>query len=437
MLVANAARNTRFINEFMDTMRSDRRYCFSLDDAHRVGERMSDGSPTPSSIEALLRAIPASFVLDRQTRLFHLMDPNDPPSPQQRAPPASSPPRPSSRASSPFVNTEEEGRAMKQNTNAMNHFLHDNVDVLHDLFLKVWFAAHGDVWVDSDGWASSSAAVLQQELCLGHLPPVMLEPIADWDLTTLASALNATSLKATLASMWTRAGIAANSDDTHARCMVLVEERVVSSHEDLQKYLTSFSAAGTSPTAAMQTIRFLRNILSHMKGSVKGLPEGCFILFCEVASEALRTLAAVLGRGHTERVEVRRALLMSGAAEAIPRPGMSSPDFTGSTHHDDCISVCSTVSAGSADNKCRDEVKDWSVDQGLGFLESCKFPTAGVSAGQVDGTTLLSLWEHSDVEAIFMAPVSDGLGFNKLMFRGRLEKEMICLLADDSSQCRL
>ena len=31
---------------------------------------------------------------------------------------------------------------MKQNTDAMNHFLHDNVDVLHDLFLKVWCAAY-------------------------------------------------------------------------------------------------------------------------------------------------------------------------------------------------------------------------------------------------------------------------------------------------------
>jgi len=189
--------------------------------------------------------------------------------------------------------------------------------------------------------------VLQQELCLGHLPPVMLEPIADWDLTTLASALNATSLNATLASMCTRAGIAADCDATHARCMVLVETRVVSSHEDLQKYLTSFVAAGTSPTAAVQTIRFLRNILSHLKGSVTGLLEGCSILFCEVASEALRTLAAVLGRGHTERVEVRRVLLMSGVAEVIPRSGMSSPDCTGRTHHDDCISVCSTCQPGA------------------------------------------------------------------------------------------
>jgi len=433
VLVANAARNTQFINELMDTMRGDGRYSFALDDARRIGERMSDWSPTPISIEALLRAIPASFVLDRQTRLFHLIDRSAPLSPHQSAPPASSPPRPSNRAPSPLVYTEEEGRAMKQNTDAMNHFLHDNVDVLHDLFLKVWFAAYGDVWVDSDGWASSSAAVLQQELCLGHLPPVMLEPIADWDLTTLASALNATSLKATLASMWTRAGIAADSDATHARCMVLVEERMVSSHEDLQKYLGSFSAAGTSPTAAVQTIRFLRNILSHLKGSVTGLPARCFILFCELASEALSTLAAMLGCGHTERVKMRRALLLLGAAEAPPRSRSSSPDCAGSTRDDDCISVCSTVSAGSAGQECRNKVKDWSVDQVLGFFASCKFPTAGVSAGQVDGTTLLSLWEHSDVEAIFTAPAPDGMGFNKLMYLGRLKQEMICLLANDSS----
>jgi len=181
-----------------------------------------------------------------------------------------------------------------------------------------------------------------------------------------------------------------------------IRDRVVSSHEDLQKSPASFAAAGAIPTAA---------------GAIP--------------------TAAVLGRGNTERVEMQRVLLLSGAAEATPRSHSSSIECTSSTSDDDCIAVCSTVSFENVDHECRSGVKGWSVDQVLGFFESCKFPTAGVSAGQVDGNTLVSLWEDSDVEAIFTAPAPDGLGFNKLMFRGRLKREMICLLANDSSACKL
>ena len=174
-----------------------------------------------------------------------------------------------------------------------------------------------------------------------------------------------------------------------------IRDKVVSSHEDLQKSPASFAAAGAIPTAA------------------------------------------VLGRGNTERVEMQRVLHLSGAAEATPRSHSSSIECTSSTSDDDCIAVCSTVSTGNVDHECRSGVKGWSVDQVLGFFESCKFPTAGVSAGQVDGNTLVSLWEDSDVEDIFTAPAPDGLGFNKLMFRGRLKREMICILANDSSACKL
>ena len=36
-------------------------------------------------------------------------------------------------------------------------------------------------------------------------------------------------------------------------------------------------------------------------------------------------------------------------------------------------------------------VEKWGVAQVMSFYEQCKFPTAGVMAGQVDGITLLSL----------------------------------------------
>ena len=50
----------------------------------------------------------------------------------------------------------------------------------------------------------------------------------------------------------------------------------------------------------------------------------------------------------------------------------------------------------------------------------------------MDGATLVSLWREGDAEALFTAAPPDGLGFGKLLFRGRFTTEMRKLLADDS-----
>ena len=52
-------------------------------------------------------------------------------------------------------------RAMIQRKDVMSNLVHSNFDVLHQLFLTVWYEAKGEAWVDSEGWASSSAAELQ------------------------------------------------------------------------------------------------------------------------------------------------------------------------------------------------------------------------------------------------------------------------------------
>jgi len=200
VLFANAARNTMFINNLISTMRADRRYSFSLDEAKRVGEQMADWPPQTSSIEALLKAIPQHFALDRSTKRFHLIDHNAPLSPAQSQTAPLTPPR----TPSPVMvkdMLQDEDRAMMQRKHAMSNLLHSNFDLLHQLFLTVWYEAKGEAWVDSEGWASSSGAELQEELYYAELPPMMLKPVQDWDLSTLGAALMARSLKAKLGEM--------------------------------------------------------------------------------------------------------------------------------------------------------------------------------------------------------------------------------------------
>ena len=71
----------------------------------------------------------------------------------------------------------------------------------------------------------------------------------------------------------------------------------------------------------------------------------------------------------------------------------------------------------------------------LAFFERCKFPTEGVQSGEVDGESLVNLYQDPDAESIFTAPAPDGLGFNKLMFKGRFKKEMEKLVAKAVGVC--
>jgi hypothetical protein len=50
-----------------------------------------------------------------------------------------------------------------------------------------------------------------------------------------------------------------------------------------------------------------------------------------------------------------------------------------------------------------------------------------VITGQVDGSTLLTLYRDSNATALFTAPVPEGFGFNTLLFY-RFKKEIHNLL---------
>ena len=69
-------------------------------------------------------------------------------------------------------------------------------------------------------------------------------------------------------------------------------------------------------------------------------------------------------------------------------------------------------------------VKSWSQEQVVMFFEDKGFPTEGIKAGKIDGGALLELLHADDAVELFTAPVPDGMGFNKLMYRGRFKSEM-------------
>jgi len=59
----------------------------------------------------------------------------------------------------------------------------------------------------------------------------------------------------------------------------------------------------------------------------------------------------------------------------------------------------------------------WDVEDVARFFEEHGFPTAGVGLGQIDGATLLSLWDDPESADVFTAAVPDGLGFEDDVFK--------------------
>ena len=91
--------------------------------------------------------------------------------------------------------------------------------------------------------------------------------------------------------------------------------------------------------------------------------------------------------------------------------------------------TCFTESTdGKSSTRPAKGIESWRVEEVLAFFKQYNFPTEGIKAGEVDGKSLVNLYQDSDAESLFMAPAPDGLGFNKLMFKGRFKKEIDILM---------
>jgi hypothetical protein len=404
VLTVNAARNTKYINTLIQSA-SARKYSFSMEDAKRVGEEMTDCRPQPSDIEALLKAVPQHFVLDREDKRLLVIDRNAPISPA--APPPSVP-----RPCSPEATSEE-----RANLSDMNVQVHDSFDLLQQLFLRLWYDVKGAVWTDSDGlWASISAEQLSEELGYQQLPPKMLRSVQDWELSHLATALTATSLKARLNGIIVRSD-SRDVDAKYASYMVLVNDKLISHGDLLTKYACTFAAVRSSAVQAVQTVRYLRNILYHRSGSVKGLSAACFTCLRDLISEALSTLDAAL-------LHLKQPVAESLCGE--DQSNMSAREQSMEHEHAESFANALETSQDCSNSTelVSDGVQHWSVAQVLSFFEKYKFPTAGVMAGQVDGMTLLNLLDGDTAESDFTAQAPEGMSFTRLLFRGRFKKEM-------------
>lgn len=232
-------------------------------------------------------------------------------------------------------NTPEEG-LMKQRRNKLNSLVHDNCSILQNLFSVAWLDVTGESWVDSEeGWPSVCAEKLNEEMLLDSSSPIMTSRMEDWDLPTLTSALYAPSIRQWLDSRGRACGMILSphtyDSTTYDRYLVLFQEGHLSA-ELYRKYILTFSEAYCDPVLAVQTIRYVRNMLCHFKVGIKGFSMESFRCLWSITSEAFKTICDILGPEFTIRFQ-------------SPYDTPNASPYTSNRELDDLYSICSTNSA--------------------------------------------------------------------------------------------
>ena len=189
----------------------------------------------------------------------------------------------------------------------------------------------------------------------------------------------------------------------------LVRCGLVTENELRSRYLQSFSTCSWNVSEAVQCLRFVRNILCHMKGGPNqvGLCEEVSNTLWEVVNQARECVE--LSTKHSIRRHKSGKMSVCCVSRET-QPSNTNPSYVtlqnAYARHDEC------------------QVMLWEQCDVLNFFERCKFPTQGIKESMLDGPGLVDLWNDADAESLFTSPYPHGLGLNKLMFKGRLNCEM-------------
>lgn len=167
--------------------------------------------------------------------------------------------------------------------------------------------------------------------------------------------------------------------------------------------------AATNPHAAIQALRYLRNVVSHLRGTVliNGISEESYDFVSKTVAAAGSCLAAALAS---------KPAVFQGAAALPSKPTVFqctarefSPGAAGFTPA--AVPVHSTIST-------------LNVDQVVELFAKHKFPTQGIVDNGIDGASLILMCQDIDHQADFCKPIPDGLGFTTILYKGRFRWEM-------------
>lgn len=210
-----------------------------------------------------------------------------------------------------------------------------------------------------------------------------------------------------------------------ARFDCLVQDKLVTSENLQKKYMSHFLSAGESVRDAVDTVRAIRNIMSHTRGDVDvhNLMPATSDLLVELLTAAFECLSKEAGGTSLVEFQKERAEMLDEMLGPV-RSSKKSPTEVQAAGWARVESAASGISYGIVSRG----IESWDEAAVEQFFVRCNFPTKGLRDNQIDGGSLVALFLDKDREKNFCNSVEEGgLGFTKLLFKGRLKKEMVLL----------
>lgn len=413
------ARNTTFVSAVVEAMQHEGRHTYGPEDVSRVRAAMHEKEWPPSSTVMwnILKAASDVFDFAPCNTRFALRDDvvQGARKKSRRLPrlalstigaglACETPTRQSSAQSSP--QTPEERKLAGERKAAVDKQLHNAHGFLSEIFTRMWFIAKERPWIDScPQFPSTSLLQLQQEIGMAQVPARMMRPVADWDLSTLLNAFcNSSAMHALPGPDTTMAARGARL------CTRVLVESGILFDDEYPQYMPSFESHDHDPRAALCTIRYIRNIMCHMPGSVHGLSQPAFDCVWALLTGSLRLLATCMGKEHMLVIHKQHADMFED---------MCSVDFTDT--------ILPKVERAS--------IYEWTCDDVVRFFTEQGFPTFGVEIHRINGVLLVLWYQESHARHKFTAPVPYGLGLCPSEFDARFRQCLDAEIKRASAAC--
>lgn len=415
------ARNTTFVSAVVEAMQHEGRRTYGPEDVSRVRAAMHDKQWPPSSTVMwnILKAASDVFDFAPCNTRFALRDnvvqaamnkskrlPRLPLSTIDVNLPCDNTTPQSSAQSSP--QTPEERKLASERKAAVDKQLHIACGMISEIFTSMWYLSHESTgpWIDSvPQFPSASLLQLQQEIGMTQVPPRMMRPVADWDLSTLLNAFCNSSAMDALPRPETT--IAARCERLCTR--VLVDSGIVL-EDEYQQYVPCFESHNHDPRAALCTIRYIRNLMCHMPGSVHGLSQPAFECVWGLLTGSLRLLATCMGKEHMLVIHKQHAAMFEE---------MCTVNFTDT----------------NLPKVERASIYEWTCDDVVCFFTEHGFPTFGVEIHRINGLLLVLWYQESNARHKFTAPVPCGLGLCASEFDARFRQCLDAEIKRASAAC--
>ena len=188
--------------------------------------------------------------------------------------------------------------------------------------------------------------------------------------------------------------------------------------------------AATDLRAAVRTLHYFRNVISRMSGTVQTktcITVEAYDFMCQAIADAGSCLAAALVEEAGAAFENSTPARLSQRSVIRATAPAFTPGYTArgeSRLHGYLAAPALTPPAPAVRVST---ISGWTDEQVRDLFASLNFPTAGIVENFIDGDSLGLMCADINAEETFCAAVPDGLGFTKLLFKGRFKKEMALL----------